>query len=162
MQTTFKTRTGYKGQRIQSQSCGVRELKVTYKKGKAGPKIKSSKDCEKALRNLFTERSLFCEEFILLTLNRRNSVIGYYHVSTGGVAGTVADPKIIFSIALSSLASSIILCHNHPSGEKEPSQSDIRMTKNAINAGKLLDIAVLDHIIVTDDGYYSFADNGLI
>lgn len=148
--------------RVNNAICGVRELNVSYQKGKAGPKISSSTNAADLFRELMTARSSFSEEFLMLALNRANMVIGFYRVSSGGVSGTVADPKIIFSIALQSLASGLILCHNHPSGNLNPSQSDISMTKNAMQVGKLLDINVLDHVILTDNDYFSFADEGIL
>ena len=83
-------------------------------------------------------------------------------ISRGGVAGTVADPKLIFKEALENLASSIILVHNHPSGNRQPSAADISLTKKLKEAGNLLDLPVLDHLIYTDNGYYSFADEGML
>jgi DNA repair protein RadC len=102
------------------------------------------------------------EEFKILLLNRAGRVIGCYEVSFGGFAGTVADPKVIFAVALKSCASSIVLAHNHPSGNLKPSQSDINLTQKLIQAGKYLEINVLDHIILTREGYYSFADEGMM
>jgi DNA repair protein RadC len=102
------------------------------------------------------------EEFWILFLNRANLVIGKQSVSSGGMSGTVVDPKIIFKAALDHKASSIILCHNHPSGNIQPSESDVRLTKNIIAAGKVLEISVLDHVIVTQKSYYSFADEGMM
>ena len=101
------------------------------------------------------------EQVEIVLLNRANKVLGISEVSTGGFSGTVADPKVIFSIALKACASSIIL-HNHPSGNLKPSQADLNLTKKIKNGGELLDIAVLDHIILTADSYFSFADEGLI
>jgi DNA repair protein RadC len=102
------------------------------------------------------------EEFHMLLLNRSNTPIRKEFVSRGGVSGTVVDPKIIFKIALQYLASSLILCHNHPSGNLQPSDQDISLTKKIKEAGNLLEIPVLDHLIVTDTGYFSFADHGLM
>ncbi len=102
------------------------------------------------------------EEFWVLFLNRANMILGKKPVSTGGMSGTVVDPKIIFKAALDNKASSIILCHNHPSGNTRPSEADIRLTKNLAEAGKVLEISVLDHIIVTQSGFYSFADEGMM
>ncbi len=84
------------------------------------------------------------------------------NISVGGVSGTVVDPKKVFKIALDGGASSIIICHNHPSGNIKPSDSDIRLTKKITEAGNLLDIRVLDHIISGDNTYFSFADEGLM
>ena len=101
------------------------------------------------------------EEFWVILLNRANQVIKKVKISAGGVSGTVADPKIIFKQALDALASGIILVHNHPSGNLKPSQADIQLTKKLREAGKLLEVSVLDHIIFTDNAYFSFADEGM-
>jgi DNA repair protein RadC len=98
------------------------------------------------------------EEFWILILNRANKVTAKINISKGGVNGTVADPKIIFKYAIDHLASSIILAHNHPSGNLNPSQEDMRITNKLVDAGKMLEIPVLDHIIISENGYYSFAD----
>ena len=102
------------------------------------------------------------EEFWLLLLSRANKVIKKQPISQGGVSGTVADPKLIFGHALSHLASGIILVHNHPSGNTKPSEADKRLTRQMSEAGKLLEITVLDHVIFTDSGYFSFADESLL
>ena len=100
------------------------------------------------------------EEFKILMLNRSHEVLGIYPQSKGGLTGTAVDVKLIFSVALKCLASTIILAHNHPTGGLEPSHADIVLTKKIQQAGKLLDIIVADHLIVTRQGYYSFADQG--
>lgn len=102
------------------------------------------------------------EAFLILLLNRANKVLGFSTISTGGLSGTVADPKLIFQIALKSNANSIILLHNHPSGNTKPSDADIKLTKKIKNAGEMLDLPVLDHVIISSDGYYSFADDGVL
>lgn len=102
------------------------------------------------------------EEFWVILLNRANVVMKKESISSGGVAGTVADPKIIFKKALEQLASSIILVHNHPSGNTKPSAADIALTKKMKEAGQFLDLPILDHIIFTDNDYYSFADEGVL
>jgi DNA repair protein RadC len=89
-------------------------------------------------------------------------VLGKKRVSVGGVAGTVVDPKVIFKLALDQLASSIILCHNHPSGNLQPSQQDINITKKLREGARFLDIIISDHIIIGNKAYFSFADKGLI
>jgi len=123
-------------------------------------KITGSADVYEAMRPELSD--LPHEEFWLLLLNRANKIIKKQPVSQGGVSGTVADPKIIFNHALSHLASSVILVHNHPSGNTKPSEADKRLTKQMFEAGKLLEIAVLDHIIFTDNAYFSFADENLL
>ncbi len=97
-----------------------------------------------------------------MLMNRANKVLGLFEVSTGGISGTVADPKIIFTAALKGGASGIIVAHNHPSGNLTASQSDIDLTRKLKEAGKFLEIQLLDHVIVTTEGYFSFADEGLI
>ena len=123
-------------------------------------KITSSKDIFEFFRAQFLD--LPHEEFHVLLLNRSNAVIRKEFVSRGGVSGTVVDPKIIFKIALENLASSVILCHNHPSGNVRPSDPDISLTRKLKEAGALLEIPILDHLIVSDSGYFSFADEGMI
>jgi len=144
----------------------VPEIEINYK-NKVKPseriKITTSKDCERVFRLLFDDSKIeWVEEMILLLLNRQNQVIGYYKISSGGTASSICDVKVIFSIALKGNASGIILAHNHPSGNLKPSQADINMTDKIKNAGKILDIELLDHIIITSENYYSFSDEGLI
>lgn len=102
------------------------------------------------------------EEFWVLLLNRANDLMKMKRIGQGGFHGTVADPKVIFKEALENSCSGMIVCHNHPSGQLKPSEADINLTKKLVEGGKLLDISVLDHLIVTTDGYYSFADEGRI
>ncbi len=102
------------------------------------------------------------EEFYILLVNRASKIIKHCQISKGGVSMAAIDPKLIFKMALEELAPSIILCHNHPSGNTEPSPADKDLTRRIVEGGKHLDIQVLDHIIFTNDSYYSFADNGLI
>ena len=123
-------------------------------------KIASSKDAYQCIKSHLLD--LQHEEFWIILLNRANVVTNKLQISAGGVAGTVADPKIIFKQALDHLASGIILVHNHPSGNLTPSQADLDLTKKMKEAGKFLEIPVLDHLIFTDNGYYSFADKGLM
>lgn len=102
------------------------------------------------------------EEFWMLLMNRANIVIGKYFVSKGGQAGTVVDPKIVFKIALEHGAASIVLAHNHPSGSLKPSSADINITKKLMELGKMMEIAVHDHIIVYNDMFLSLADEGYV
>ena len=102
------------------------------------------------------------EEFWVILLNRANVVMRRQPISAGGVAGTVADPKLIFKHALEQLASSIILVHNHPSGNRNPSAADIALTRKLKEGGQFLDLPILDHLIYTDLGYFSFADEGML
>ena len=102
------------------------------------------------------------EQFWVITLTRNNLLIHKRPVSTGGVSGTIADPKVIFKTALEDKASNIILVHNHPSGNARPSKADIRLTNKLLEAGRMLDIPVVDHLIFTDEGFYSFAEEGIL
>jgi DNA repair protein RadC len=122
-------------------------------------RITSSRDAYDCFYADLTD--LVTEEFWILLLSRNNTVIKKVNVSKGGVAGTVVDTKVIFKHAIENLASSIIICHNHPSGNLKPSEADIKLTKNLKEAGKIMGIAVLDHIIVAEGSYYSFGDEGI-
>ncbi len=122
-------------------------------------KISSSKDVYEIMRSVLTD--LPHEEFWVLLLNRANLVIKKELISRGGVAGTVVDTKIVFKTAIENYASSIIICHNHPSGNLKPSEADIRITKNIKEAGKLMEIQLLDHLILAESGFFSFADEDL-
>ncbi len=124
------------------------------------PRISSSRDAYEQIQPYLLD--LPHEEFWLLLLNRANEVIRPVQVSQGGVSGTVADPKIIFKLAIECLASAIILVHNHPSGNLKPSEADKDLTRRLASAGKLLEIPILDHLIFTDASYLSFADEGLM
>lgn len=104
--------------------------------------------------------SLHHEEFWVLLLDRGMRLIERKRISSGGIHGTVADPKLIFKAALDKRASCMVVAHNHPSGQLRPSEEDIRLTRKLVEGGRLLDIQVQDHLIVTDVGFYSFADNG--
>jgi DNA repair protein RadC len=123
-------------------------------------KIVTSKDAYDALRGKIAD--LPHEEFWLLILNRANAIVKKELISRGGVAGTVVDTKIIFKSAVEHYASSIIICHNHPSGNLKPSDADIKITKNIKEAGKIMEIPLIDHLIITENGYYSFADEGIL
>ena len=123
-------------------------------------KIGGSKDAFQILQLKLED--LPHEEFWVMLLNRANKVIDTKLVGRGGVSSTIVDSKVLFSFALESLASGIILGHNHPSGNLKPSNSDIRLTKKIVDAGKIMEVPVLDHIIVGDNDYFSFADEGLI
>lgn len=142
------------------------EIKVSYLpkfKAYERPKITQSKDAYEILSNNWDRGTLeMREQMKMILLNRANHVLGLYDVSTGGQAGTVADPKIVFSVALKANAATIILAHNHPSGNLRPSQQDIQITRKMVEAGKTLDLYVIDHLIITTRGYYSFGDDGLI
>ena len=124
------------------------------------PKLNDSNTVFEYIYPYFAD--LKSEQFYLLLLDRANQVMAGQEVSKGGVSGTVVDPKTIFKIAVDYQASSLILCHNHPSGNKKPSDADKDLTYKIQQGGKNLDMRVLDHIIFAEDGYFSFADEGLL
>lgn len=123
-------------------------------------RITCSRDIFNLLHRYFSD--LNHEEFWIVLLNRANHVLSRRLISKGGQSGTIADPKIIFKSALEDNAASVILAHNHPSGNLKPSQADIHLTRKLKDAGNLLDISVLDHLIFSNADYYSFADEGLL
>ena len=124
------------------------------------PKIKSSQDVYEYIRPDLEDQPR--EEFWVLLLRRNNEIIKKEQISQGGVSGTFVDPKLIFKKALNELATGIILIHNHPSGNNQPSQADRQLTEKIKKAGEFLEISVLDHVIFTNDRYFSFADEGLL
>ncbi len=123
-------------------------------------KITSSRDAYLVMRPELTD--LPHEEFWILLLNRANFVMSKQFISKGGQSGTVIDPKIIFKIAIENNANSIVLIHNHPSGNLQASSADIKITKRMVESGLLLEMPIHDHLIITDHSYLSFADDGLI
>jgi DNA repair protein RadC len=122
--------------------------------------IKSSADVFNIFHPLLAD--LTHEEFWILFLNRSNKPINRMKISQGGISGTVTDVRIIMKKAVENLASGLVVCHNHPSGNNNPSESDIQITQKIRDAGSLLDVQLLDHIIIAGSAYYSFAANGLI
>jgi DNA repair protein RadC len=144
----------------------VAEVELVYKtkvKASERPKIDSVRDSYKLLKEFWNENTIeMQEEFKVMLLNRGNRVIGIYEMSAGGITGTVADPRLILAAAIKSLAVSIILSHNHPSGNLKPSRADEELTQKIKCAASYHDIDVIDHIIITSEGYYSFADEGIL
>ena len=144
----------------------VTEVELVYKaeiKPSERPVIKSSRDAYDVFLKVWDENKIsFQEEFKVLLLNQANQVIGVYNASMGGITGTVADPRLILAAAIKGLSVSLVLGHNHPSSNLKPSRADEELTNKIKEAAKYHDIKVLDHIIVTTEGYYSFADEGLL
>jgi DNA repair protein RadC len=143
----------------------VDKVKLAYKpliKPSKRPKINSSKNAVLVLMPHYEECMEHYEMFTVLHLNRGNKVLGIQVVSTGGISGTVVDIRLVAQASLLLNASSAILAHNHPSGNIKPSSQDITLTKNAKEAFKLFDIAVLDHVILTSEGSFSFADESML
>ena len=140
------------------------EIKVSYKAKKHNLPIVANPDTvADIVRSAWDKNRIeMREEFKVLLLNRANIVLGFFNVSAGGVSSTSVDPKIVFSVALKSLASAIVIAHNHPSGNTTPSTADIALTKKIKQGCELLDIQLLDHINLTADSFYSFANEGII
>jgi len=139
------------------------EIKAFYKtKRKAVKKVTSADIAFEVLRPLYDSDTLsYLEESFMLLLNRAYNVIGWVRLSTGGTVGTVIDSKIVLTLALQTNAHSIIISHNHPSGNPKPSESDKRLTNRLKQAADIMDIALLDHLIITpDDSFYSFNNEG--
>jgi DNA repair protein RadC len=149
------------------QLINVSEVKLTYT-NKVKPsdrqKITCSRDAHKIFKEFWRLDIIeFVEEFRLLLLNRSNAVLGIIEISKGGISGTVTDIRLIFQAAIKGNASGKICAHNHPSGNLSPSESDIKITQKIKEAGNLMDIQLLDHLIITsEDEYFSMADNGHI
>lgn len=150
---------------ITGQNITVAEVELTYKstiRNADLPQLRSSRDAYNVLSAYWDEDMELRETFFMLFLNRGNRITGIYRVSKGGVAGTVVDAKLIFAAALKTMASGIILAHNHPSGNPRPSAADRQITNKVVKGAEYLDIVVLDHLILTSEGYFSFADEGLL
>jgi DNA repair protein RadC len=125
-------------------------------------KIQSSSEAASFINQFYGDDLTIFESFFLLLLNQQNQTIGYAKISQGGITGTIVDVRIVAKYVVDSLATGIILAHNHPSGQLKPSEADIRITKKIKNAMELFDVSVFDHIILTEDSYYSFADNNAL
>lgn len=142
----------------------VSEMEVTYNptiKVKDRSNVRCSRDAYNIMKDIFPSLN-HKEYFYIICLSRRNSAIAFHQISSGGISGTVTDRRLIFQDALLSNATGIVLCHNHPSGNIKPSEADIKITKEIKQAGEFLNIDILDHIILSEDSYYSFADNGFL
>ncbi|MNW97861.1 hypothetical protein D3C86_273140 [compost metagenome] len=140
----------------------VAEVQLSYKphfRAQERPQISTSEQAYKVLIDNWDMNLInYIEQAKMILLNRNNRVLGIVNLSTGGSASTVMDSRILFTIALKATATSIIICHNHPSGNLRPSSEDIRITEKIKQGGKLLDIAVHDHLIISENGYLSMAD----
>lgn len=144
----------------------VSEIELVYKsKVKASERVRvsSSKEVYALFLTLWDKNKIdFVEQFKVIFLNRSNLVLGLCNISSGGITGTVADLRIVFAAALKMNACSIAVCHNHPSGNLKPSKNDEDLTHAFNEAGKILSVKLIDHLIITNEGYYSFADEGVI
>jgi DNA repair protein RadC len=140
------------------------EIEISYKprqKVSELPKVTTASDAFNYLQSVFPQID-YREYFYILCLNRNNKILGYCQISVGGISSTIIDVRLIMQVALKSNSSSIILAHNHPSGNLTPSSQDKEITNKIKEAGRFLDIPVLDHLVVTSESYFSFADEGLI
>ena len=138
----------------------LKEYQITSKGSSyKGGKIKSNADAVRHIRKFFKGNIDVYESFFMLFLNRANETVGYAKISQGGITGTVVDRKIVAKYIADVMPSGIIVCHNHPSGNVQPSNSDREMTKVLIDICKLFDVQFMDHIILTEDNYYSFKEN---
>ncbi len=150
-------------QKTEKPEKAIPEIKLQYHTSDLFGKVTSSNDAANIVRKILPEGTIeMQEQVIVLYMNRANNVIGYYRHSTGGVHAAIIDVKLIVSTALKSLSSAILISHNHPSGNLRPSNEDIEITKKLSNAAKAVDVALLDHVIVTKDGHYSFSDEGVL
>lgn len=145
----------------------VSEISISYSgnlKLKNLPKVTSSHDAFELLFHNWDKKNIgLHESFKILLLNNANKVKGIYTLSSGGITGTLVDVRILFAVLLKSLTTSVILAHNHPSGNINPSEADKQLTQKISKGGEYMDIKVLDHLIITPDGnYFSFADEGLL
>ena len=149
---------------MKTYNSNLPEITLKLKKGETlKAKIKSSNDAAQIFKQIWDVDSLeIYESVICLFLNRANNTIGWFKVSQGGLSGTVIDNKLILSTALKCLASSIIIAHNHPSGNTQPSQADVSVTTKLKTACQTLEISLLDHLIITEESFYSMADEGVI
>lgn len=144
----------------------IAEVELVYRtrvKPHDRPLVNNATDAYECLLECWNANTIeLIEEAKLLLLNRASRLLGIYNLSSGGTAGTIVDPKVVFVAALKASASGIILCHNHPAQSLTPSESDKQITEQLKHAGKLLNIKVLDHLIICSEGYYSFANEGLL
>jgi DNA repair protein RadC len=127
-------------------------------------KVVSNEDAATVVRSVFNKDTMdWIEEVFIIFVNRRNAMLGFCKISTGGTAGAIVDPKVIFSLALKVPGTSgIIVAHNHPSGNTQPSREDKDLARKLVEGGKILEIAVIDFMIITDESYYSFRGEGLL
>lgn len=152
--------------RAYGRSPRLAEIRAVYKsrvKSSERKDIRGPESVVEYLREIWDPRTLeLTEDFVILCLNGAHQILGWVRISRGGLGSSLVDPRVIFAIALQTASSALVLAHNHPSGNLEPSREDQRVTNHLIEAGKLLDIRVLDHVILTREGAFSFRENGLI
>lgn len=142
------------------------EVKAVYRRKRehTSIKIKDSKDVNECIRAIFPVDLALREAFICLYLSRSNQTLGYAVISIGGISATLCDPKVVFQHALLCNASAIILIHNHPSGNLNPSETDLKLTQKLKEIGRFMELEIVDHLIISPEkmNYYSFADSGIL
>jgi DNA repair protein RadC len=155
---SFQTKT--------SRLLSIAEIELIYRSivnHQTGPKSLHPRMPTKYFRGLWSDDTIcLYEQFRILLLDRSNRVLGQTLISSGGTAGTVVDPKLVFVTALKTKSAALIIAHNHPSGNLQPSEADLRMTRQLKQAGCWLELPILDHLIITEDSYYSMADEGVL
>jgi DNA repair protein RadC len=152
---------------MKTQQTNISEVRLVYRtkvKASERPQVKSSKDAFEIFMQAWDQDFIeHVEEFRLMLLTRSNKVLGIASLSKGGISGTVTDVRVILQYAIKANACSLIICHNHPSGNLQPSESDLAITKKVKESAVLMDIQLLDHLIIIPEGkYYSMADGGMI
>lgn len=142
----------------------IPEVTLKYKSSDViKSKIHTSTDAYECLKQMYDSDTLeYTECFIVIYLNRACNSLGWHKLSSGGTSGTIVDVKVLMATALKINAHFLILSHNHPSGNLQPSEADKAMTKKVVSAGEILDVKIIDHLIITSDGFWSFADNGAL
>jgi len=149
-----------------ARNTGIAEIELIYKsksKPSDRPLISTSLDAYRVFNQIWNHNKIeLQEQFKVMFLNQANKVIGICDTSSGGITGTVADPRLIYAAALKICAVSIIICHNHPSGSLRPSRQDEELSSKIKEAGRFLDIKLLDSMIINTEGYFSFADEGIL
>jgi DNA repair protein RadC len=165
-----ETNTGETRERVElkhfERSPRLSELKVAYRsrtKHRDRTPIRGPRDAVDYLRAVWNRHTLeLVEEFVVVCLNGNHQVIGWVKVASGGFTSTPVDPRVIFGIALQTASTAIVVAHNHPSGSPEPSEEDRRVTDRLREAGRMLGIALLDHIILARDSAFSFTESRLL
>jgi len=142
----------------------ISEIQLKYHPFKSPKtKITNSNDAFICLKNNWNLDTIeLQEEFKILLLNRANEILGIHNLSKGGMTGTLVDIRLLFAVVIKSTACSFIMCHNHPSGNLKPSEADKRLFRKIKQAAEFLDVQVLDNLIISNEGYYSFTDEGII
>lgn len=148
---------------LQPQLAEIQVNYIPFIKPECQPKISSSAEAFEVLKAFYPKETVYVQEsFIVLYLNRANRVLGGYRMSMGGLTGTIVDIRLLLSVALKTLSTGLILSHNHPSGSLMPSKADEELTKQIKEACRVMELKLLDHLVVTEENYFSFSDEGIL